>query len=156
MWFIENQSSVFEARRPFTWASGIKSPIYGQPCDLTYPETRTLWLRWFCRKIRGISRCRVSLLELVTAGIPLTEPLLQIRWTCHLPHIRERNQKITERQSNGRSSSSLAEDGCHWRLNLDWRFGLGCYCQPLNVKVRMWLCWNYLLPPWATKSRKEL
>ncbi len=54
----------------FTWASGIKSPIY---CDnrqiISYPEKRKIVVKKFCERIRGLGNVD-SIAGTATAGIP--------------------------------------------------------------------------------------
>ena len=64
------QAVFLRPEEPFTWASGIKSPIY---CDnrlvLSYPETRTLIESAIAEKIKGLYPETEALFGTSTAGI---------------------------------------------------------------------------------------
>ena len=50
---LEYQAVYLKPNDPFTWASGIKSPIYtDNRVTLSYPETRTLIENGFVDKIK--------------------------------------------------------------------------------------------------------
>ena len=67
---LKIKAVYLKPEEPFTWASGIKSPIYtDNRVTLAYPETRTLIEDGFVEK---------SLLEL-RQQVFLTEPLSLIR-----------------------------------------------------------------------------
>ena len=60
---LKIQAVYLKPEEPFTWASGIKSPIYtDNRVTLAYPETRTLIENGFVEAIkkpsRGRSHCR--------------------------------------------------------------------------------------------------
>lgn len=68
---LENKAVYLRPNDPFTWASGIKSPIY---CDnrfmLSFPQARTKIVNDFCELInRDYSDCEV-IMGTATAGIP--------------------------------------------------------------------------------------
>ena len=61
---LDIQAVYLKPNDPFTWASGIKSPIYtDNRVTLSYPETRTLIENGFVDKIKVITGT-------ATAGIP--------------------------------------------------------------------------------------
>ncbi|MEZ4980620.1 MAG: hypothetical protein R2769_03345 [Saprospiraceae bacterium] len=68
---------------PFTWASGIKSPIY---CDnrisLSHPSVRKIVKQGFVEKSNEFGAFDV-VAGVATAGI-LMEPYWQMLWTNHL------------------------------------------------------------------------
>jgi orotate phosphoribosyltransferase (EC 2.4.2.10) len=48
---LDIKAVYLKPEEPFTWASGIKSPIYtDNRITLSYPETRTLIEKWVRRK----------------------------------------------------------------------------------------------------------
>lgn len=75
-------------RKPFTWASGLRSPIY---CDnrilLSYPKSRSAIIDGFVRLIRKSKIRFDAIAGIATAGIPhaalvadrLKKPLLYVR-----------------------------------------------------------------------------
>jgi orotate phosphoribosyltransferase len=76
-------------KNPFTWASGIKSPIY---CDnriwLSFPEERKLVINGFVKKIEEIGLENIDVIGgVATSGIPfaafvaaeLNKPMIYIR-----------------------------------------------------------------------------
>lgn len=78
----------FRPENPFTYASGLKGPIY---CDnrklLSYPVERKKIVKFFIEKIENISESYDYLAGLATAGIPhasfiaheLEKPMLYVR-----------------------------------------------------------------------------
>lgn len=75
-------------QKPFTWASGIQSPIY---CDnrlsLSYPELRKRIKKELCATIKGLKKPIDTVVGVATAGIPqaaliadeMDLPLLYVR-----------------------------------------------------------------------------
>ncbi len=87
-YLLEIKAVVLNASEPFTWASGIKSPIY---CDnrktLSYPKVRTFIKTTFADLINDeFSNCDV-IAGVATAGIPhgvlvadvLNKPFVYVR-----------------------------------------------------------------------------
>lgn len=87
-WLLEVGAVTLRPSRPFTWASGIKSPIY---CDnrllLSYPKARSDVIEAF-EKIIGEKRIKCDAIAgVATAGIPyaailadhLKKPMLYVR-----------------------------------------------------------------------------
>lgn len=68
---LDTEAIFLEPSNPFTWASGIKSPIY---CDnritLSYPETRTLIKNSFVELIQKNYPEVEAIAGVATAGIP--------------------------------------------------------------------------------------
>lgn len=70
-YLLEIKAVVLSPENPFTWASGLKSPIY---CDnrktLSFPKVRTFLKKSFAQLIREkFSHCEV-IAGVATAGIP--------------------------------------------------------------------------------------
>jgi len=64
-------SHLLKPEEPFTWASGIKSPIYtDNRVTLAYPETRTLIENGFVDKIKETFPDVEVIAGTATAGIP--------------------------------------------------------------------------------------
>ncbi len=87
-YLLEIKAVVLNAKEPFTWASGIKSPIY---CDnrktLSYPKVRTFIKTAFAESIsEEYKQCEV-IAGVATAGIPhgslvadvLNKPFVYVR-----------------------------------------------------------------------------
>jgi orotate phosphoribosyltransferase len=68
---LEIGAVVVSPDRPFTWASGLRAPIY---CDnrltIARPDARTLIARAFCDRIRGLDEAPDAIVGTATAGIP--------------------------------------------------------------------------------------
>ena len=68
---LKIKAVYLKPEEPFTWASGIKSPIYTDNCvTLAYPETRTLIEDGFVEKIRAEFPDVEVIAGTATAGIP--------------------------------------------------------------------------------------
>ena len=68
---LKIKAVYLKPEEPFTWASGIKSPIYtDNRVTLAYPETRTLIENGFVEKIRAEFRDVEVIAGTATAGIP--------------------------------------------------------------------------------------
>ena len=68
---LKIKAVYLKPEEPFTWASGIKSPIYtDNRVTLAYPETRTLIENGFVEKIRSEFPDVEVIAGTATAGIP--------------------------------------------------------------------------------------
>ena len=68
---LKIKAVYLKPEEPFTWASGIKSPIYtDNRVTLAYPETRTLIEDGFVEKIRAEFPDVEVIAGIATAGIP--------------------------------------------------------------------------------------
>ena len=68
---LKIKAVYLKPEEPFTWASGIKSPIYtDNRVTLAYPETRTLIENGFVEKIRAEFPDVEVIAGTATAGIP--------------------------------------------------------------------------------------
>ena len=68
---LKIKAVYLKPEEPFTWASGIKSPIYtDNRVTLAYPETRTLIENGFVEKIRAEFPDMEVIAGTATAGIP--------------------------------------------------------------------------------------
>ena len=68
---LDIQAVYLKPNDPFTWASGIKSPIYtDNRVTLSYPETRTLIENGFVEKIKEEFPEVEVIAGTATAGIP--------------------------------------------------------------------------------------
>ena len=68
---LKIKAVYLKPEEPFTWASGIKSPIYtDNRVTLAYPETRTLIENGFVEKIRAEFSDVEVIAGTATAGIP--------------------------------------------------------------------------------------
>ena len=68
---LKIKAVYLKPEEPFTWASGIKSPIYtDNRVTLAYPETRTLIEEGFVEKIRAEFPDVEVIAGTATAGIP--------------------------------------------------------------------------------------
>ena len=68
---LKIKAVYLKPEEPFTWASGIKSPIYtDNRVTLAYPETRTLIENGFVEKIRAEFPNVEVIAGTATAGIP--------------------------------------------------------------------------------------
>lgn len=68
---LKIKAVYLKPEEPFTWASGIKSPIYtDNRVTLAYPETRTLIQNGFVEKIRAEFPDVEVIAGTATAGIP--------------------------------------------------------------------------------------
>ncbi|WP_247951175.1 orotate phosphoribosyltransferase [Streptococcus cristatus] len=68
---LKIKAVYLKPEEPFTWASGIKSPIYtDNRVTLAYPETRTLIENGFVEKIREEFHDVEVIAGTATAGIP--------------------------------------------------------------------------------------
>ena len=68
---LKIKAVYLKPEEPFTWASGIKSPIYtDNRVTLAYPETRTLIEDGFVEKIRAEFPVVEVIAGTATAGIP--------------------------------------------------------------------------------------
>ena len=68
---LKIKAVYLKPEEPFTWASGIKSPIYtDNRVTLAYPETRTLIENGFVEKIRAEFPGVEVIAGTATAGIP--------------------------------------------------------------------------------------
>ncbi|KHD44206.1 orotate phosphoribosyltransferase [Streptococcus hongkongensis] len=68
---LDIQAVYLKPEEPFTWASGIKSPIYtDNRITLSYPETRTLIENGFVETIRAHYPDVEVIAGTATAGIP--------------------------------------------------------------------------------------
>ena len=68
---LKIKAVYLKPEEPFTWASGIKSPIYtDNRVTLAYPETRTLIEDGFVEKIRAEFPDVEGIAGTATAGIP--------------------------------------------------------------------------------------
>ena len=68
---LKIKAVYLKPEEPFTWASGIKSPIYtDNRVTLAYPETRTLIENGFVEKIRSVFPDVEVIAGTATAGIP--------------------------------------------------------------------------------------
>ncbi len=88
IWLLKTEAVCLRPHNPFTWASGIRSPIY---CDnrilLSYPKAREEVISAFCKLIQK-KKIRYDLIAgIATAGIPwaamladrLKKPLIYVR-----------------------------------------------------------------------------
>lgn len=70
---LETGAVKLSPENPFTWASGIKSPIY---CDnrtlLSFPEIRTIFANEFCKLIKDKYTNCTALAGVATGAIALT------------------------------------------------------------------------------------
>ncbi|MCC9800025.1 orotate phosphoribosyltransferase, partial [Streptococcus agalactiae] len=65
------QAVYLRPKQPFTWASGVKSPIYtDNRVTLSYPETRTLSENGFVKQIQEHFPNVDIIAVTATAGIP--------------------------------------------------------------------------------------
>ncbi|AGM98628.1 orotate phosphoribosyltransferase [Streptococcus iniae] len=68
---LDCRAVYLRPEKPFTWASGIKSPIYtDNRVTLAYPEIRSLIADAFVRKIREVYPDVEVIAGTATAGIP--------------------------------------------------------------------------------------
>ncbi len=149
--FIEI-SSVFEARRAFKWASGIKSPIYtDNRVTLVYPETLHLIEDGFVKEISGgISRC--SCWNWWQQALSWSG-WLQIRWTPHFLPISAAKPRHWAGTNEGRCKK-LDQKMVVIEDLISTGTGLGCYrCS------ETWKCDDYsghLLLMRAAKVKRTL
>ena len=68
---LEIGAVSFSPQQPFTWASGLKSPVY---CDnrqiLGYPEVRRMVIDGFVSTLSGLAESPAAIVGTATAGIP--------------------------------------------------------------------------------------
>ncbi|EHJ52199.1 orotate phosphoribosyltransferase [Streptococcus macacae] len=68
---LDIKAVYLKPESPFTWASGIQSPIYtDNRITLSYPETRTLIENGFVEKIKEVFPQTEVIAGTATAGIP--------------------------------------------------------------------------------------
>ena len=99
---LKIQAVYLKPEEPFTWASGIKSPIYtDNRVTLAYPETRTLIENGFVEAIK-VEFPEVEVIAgTATAGIP------------HGAIIADKQTKRPRcRKPNRRPCCSRAKNGC--------------------------------------------
>lgn len=90
MELLDIQAVYLRPKQPFTWASGVKSPIYtDNRVTLSYPETRTLIENGFVKQIQEHFPNVDIIAGTATAGIPHGAIIA----TCPLP-IYARRQRI--------------------------------------------------------------
>ncbi len=71
MELLDIQAVYLRPQQPFTWASGVKSPIYtDNRVTLSYPETRTLIENGFVKQIQKHFPNVDIIAGTATAGIP--------------------------------------------------------------------------------------
>lgn len=105
---------------PFTWASGIKSPIY---CDnrmtMSYPAVRKAIASGLAAQIKEHFPDVEVIAGTATAGIPHAAWVADI---LDLPMLYpQQSQRSWQRKPNRRTYHGRSENGCDRRFDLYWR-----------------------------------